>query len=50
MSNRKKQSTRMLKCECGDCGAIFRMSAKVLAMAEDGLSCPVCREENVQVG
>jgi hypothetical protein len=50
MSNRKKQSTRMLKCECGDCGAIFRMSAKVLAMAEDGLSCPICREENVQVG
>jgi hypothetical protein len=50
MSSRKKQSTRMLKCECGDCGAIFRMSAKVLAMAEDGLSCPICREENVQVG
>jgi hypothetical protein len=50
MSGRKKQTTRMLKCECGDCGAIFRMSAKVLAMAEDGLSCPICREENVQVG
>ena len=50
MSQRKKKATYMLKCECGDCGAIFRLTQKVLDMAEDGLACPVCREENVQVG
>lgn len=40
-SNRKKQSTRMLKITCGDdeCGMIFRTSAK---WAQNDLSCPVC--------
>jgi hypothetical protein len=49
MSSRKKDKTYMLKCECGSCGAIFRMTAKVVAMAEDGLTCPVCREEDITV-
>jgi hypothetical protein len=25
------------------------MTAKVVAMAEDGLTCPVCREEDITV-
>jgi hypothetical protein len=41
-SGTKKQSTRMLKAECGQCGYIIRMSAK---WADSGLpTCP-CGEE-----
>lgn len=40
----KKQGTRMLKCECGECGAVWRMSAKHIAAAEHGMWCPVCGE------
>lgn len=38
-SEEKKQTTRMLKCECEDCGLIFRTSVKWL---ENGgaLTCP----------
>jgi hypothetical protein len=45
MSSRKKQSTRMLKCECTSCKAIWRMSAKVIAMVEDAMSCPICHTD-----
>jgi hypothetical protein len=40
----KPQVGRQLKVTCGDpcCGAIFRVSKKVIDMADDGLSCPVC--------
>jgi hypothetical protein len=51
LSSRKKQSTRMLKCQCGECGAIWRMAAKTAAAAEGQMSCPICHaEEGVQVG
>ena len=43
-SGQKKQSTRMLKCACGACGAVWRLSAKVLAACEHGMFCPACGE------
>ena len=41
----KKQTTRQLKAECGDCGAIFRASGTVM---ERVTQCPCCGSENVQ--
>jgi Zn finger protein HypA/HybF involved in hydrogenase expression len=32
----------MIKCECPECGALWRMTAKVLAMCEHGMHCPAC--------
>lgn len=37
----KKQTTRMLKCACIDCGFTFRTTRKHLEAHPDGLSCPV---------
>jgi hypothetical protein len=39
----KKQSTRMVKCECGECGYTVRLSRKWLEVAVP--SCPVCEIE-----
>lgn len=36
----KKQSTRMIKCECAECGFVFRTSLKWLEYGEDRLNCP----------
>lgn len=38
-SGRKKQNTRLLKCECDKCGFVFRASAK-WAFSSDELRCP----------
>jgi hypothetical protein len=40
----KKQSTRMLKCEClnDGCGMVFRTSSKWVEVAGDDMSCPIC--------
>jgi hypothetical protein len=39
LSTRKKQSTRNLKFTCGECGAVWRMTAKW-----NVLYCPCCRQ------
>ena len=46
LSSRKKQPTRMLKCQCGECGAIWRMAAKTIASVEGQMSCPCCHAED----
>ena len=46
MSSRKKQSTRMIKCECGHCGAVWRMAGKTIAKVDGEMSCPVCHAED----
>lgn len=38
-STEKKQSTRMIKCECSSCGFVFRTSSKWLETGAD-LGCP----------
>lgn len=43
---RPKQSTRMLKITCDDCGAIWRMSKKY---ADQVTSCPVCQSESIKL-
>lgn len=45
----KPQVSRQKKVECGDCGAIFRMSRTVIESAEHGLSCPVCQSRDVAI-
>lgn len=37
LSGVKKQSTRLLKCECEDCGFTFRATAKWVSDGEEGL-------------
>lgn len=49
-SGQKKQTTRMLKCECHACGAVWRMSAKHIEACEHGMWCPVCGEVNGKEG
>lgn len=47
----KKQTTRMLKCECGHCGAVWRLTQKTIDMVQGQMSCPACHaEDGVQVG
>lgn len=41
----KKQGTRMLKCECG-CGAVWRLTRKVVDMVEGSMSCPACHTDD----
>jgi hypothetical protein len=51
LSSRKKQPTRMLKCECSDCGALWRLTQKMVDAVVGEMSCPICHaEEGVQVG
>ena len=50
LSARKKQTTRMIKVECGDCDGVFRTTQKWLDEATHGLCCPFCHGDNVQVG
>lgn len=48
LAGRKKQSTRMLKCKCNECGAVWRMSSKYAYHAE---WCPICGEQHcIEVG
>jgi hypothetical protein len=49
-SGQKKQTTRMVKLSCGDCGAIFRMSQSVIETAQGMLLCPCCHADAVAVG
>ena len=44
LSGQKKQTARMIKCECGSCGAVWRMAKKHIDAAEHGMWCPVCGE------
>jgi len=44
-TNRKKQSTRLLKLECFSCEAIWRMSRKWAELVE---CCPVCSGDSVE--
>ena len=46
-SQRKKQSTRMIKIECSSCGIKFRASRTV---ADQCHVCPVCEEETLIIG
>jgi SprT-like family len=49
MSPVKKQGTRMLKCECG-CGAVWRLTQKVIDMVEGAMSCPACHgDESITI-
>lgn len=48
LAGRKKQSTRMIKVECGDCGGVFRTTQKWIDEAEHDLCCPFCRSEAVK--
>ena len=41
----KKQSTRMIKCECPDCGYVVRTSQKWL----DDVGAPICPADQVQM-
>ena len=43
--NEKKQTTRLLKLECSECGAIWRMSKQ---WADQVQGCPVCMAEVMQ--
>jgi hypothetical protein len=44
-NGQKKQSTRMLKAECGDCGAVWRMSAKHMINVTQ---CPCCGSDRIE--
>lgn len=39
-SGSRTQTTRMIKCECSECGFVFRTSLKWLEQGEDRLNCP----------
>lgn len=45
----KKQSTRMLKCECTQCGFVFRTSSKWIEQYDGDLACPAFACDGVQV-
>jgi len=47
----KKQTARMMKCECGHCGSIWRTTQSVIDKVEGEMSCPACHaEDGVTVG
>lgn len=45
MVGRRKQSTRMLKCECSDCGYVARITRKWLA----GAGAPICPTDHIRM-
>jgi hypothetical protein len=45
LSMRNKQSTRLLKLSCEDCGAVWRMAA---TWADKVAACPCCGSEHVE--
>lgn len=49
LSGRKKQTTRMIKVECDDCGGVYRTTRQWLDGAHDGLICPFCHGDSVTV-
>lgn len=49
LADRKKQTTRMVKVECADCGGVFRTTQKWIDEAEH-LTCPFCQSDAVVVG
>ena len=47
----KKQTTRMIKCACDNCGAIWRLTQTVIETVDGQMSCPACHaRDNVIVG
>jgi len=46
VTKKKKQSSRLILCECQKCGCKIRLARSWIDLAignsEDGLSCPVC--------
>lgn len=51
LSSRKKQPTRMLKCQCSECGALWRLTQKMVDAVVGEMSCPICHaEDGVTVG
>jgi|TARA_R110001583_G_scaffold38102_1_gene123133 rubrerythrin len=44
----KKQTTRMKKLECTQCGAVLRASQQVLNGMTSPTVCPVCRDESLE--
>jgi hypothetical protein len=50
LSCQKRQRSRMIRCTCSECGAIWRMSRTVIAGASGGLHCPACTNSSVEVG
>lgn len=49
LADRKKQSTRMIKVECKDCGGVYRTTQKWIDEAEHDLCCPFCHSEAVMI-
>jgi len=51
-SAEKTQKTHLVKVACndGECGAVFRITAKWIDAAEGGLTCPVCKSDDLGVG
>ena len=45
LSGKKKQSTRLIKCECSQCGYTVRVTAKWIAMGT-----PICPNEDEETG
>ncbi len=45
LAKRKKQATRLLKCECPDCGYLARVTAKWV----DQVGAPICPVDEVQM-
>jgi hypothetical protein len=43
---RKKQGTRLIKCECPECGYIARVTAKWL----DEAGAPICPTDQISMG
>lgn len=49
LTDRKKQTTRMVKVSCPDCDGVFRTTQKWIDEA-DYLTCPFCQSDAVRVG
>jgi hypothetical protein len=48
LSGRKKQTTRMIKVECDDCGGVYRTTRQWIDQAHE-LTCPFCQSDSVKV-
>jgi hypothetical protein len=44
-SGQKKQGTRMIKCECIQCGSIWRLTQSVIDKVDGDMSCPICHAD-----
>ena len=48
LANRKKQTTRMIKVSCDDCGGVYRTTRQWIDQADE-LTCPFCQGDHVKV-